>query len=167
MTDGYAAYQTLRDVLARERAGPIVLAHCWAHVRRKFHDAEPTWPQAAEVLELIGKLYAVEAEVAELAGDERRARLGELRRERSKPVVDEIRTWLMNQAALPRSGLGKAVGYALTLWDGLVRFVGRRAHPDRHQPGRARHATASPSVARTTTARSPSAGRASRRSSTR
>ena len=30
---------------------------------------------------------------------------------------------LMNQAALPRSGLGKAVGYALTLWDGLVRFA--------------------------------------------
>lgn len=28
-----------------------------------------------------------------------------------------------HQAALPRSGLGKAVGYALTLWDGLVRFV--------------------------------------------
>jgi len=123
MTDGYAAYQTLRDVLARERAGPIVLAHCWAHVRRKFHDAEPTWPQAAEVLELIGKLYAVEAEVAELAGDERRRRLGELRCERSKPVVDEIKTWLMNQAALPRSGLGKAVGYALALWDGLVRFA--------------------------------------------
>ncbi|MBM4247394.1 MAG: transposase, partial [Deltaproteobacteria bacterium] len=41
----------------------------------------------------------------------------------SKPVVDEIRTWLMNQAVLPRSGLGKAVGYALTLWDGLVRFA--------------------------------------------
>lgn len=123
VTDGYAAYQTLRDVLARERAGPIVLAHCWAHVRRKFHDAEPAWPQAAEVLELIGKLYAVEAEVAELAGDERRRPLAELRRERSKPVVDEIKTWLMSQAALPRSGLGKAIGYAITLWDGLVRFV--------------------------------------------
>jgi len=123
VTDGYAAYQTLRDVLVRERAGPIVLAHCWAHVRRKFHDAEPAWPQAATMLELIGKLYAVEAEVADLDGDGRRARLAELRRERSKPVVDEIRTWLMNQAVLPRSGLGKAVGYALTLWDGLVRFA--------------------------------------------
>ena len=29
----------------------------------------------------------------------------------------------MNPAALPRSGLGKAIGYALSLWDGLVRFV--------------------------------------------
>lgn len=123
VTDGYAAYQTLRDVLARERAGPIALAHCWAHVRRKFHDAEPDWPQAAEMLELIGKLYAVEAEVVDVDGDERRARLAELRRERSKPAVDEIKAWLTNQAALPRSGLGKAIGYALSLWDGLARFV--------------------------------------------
>jgi len=123
VTDGYAAYQTMRDALARERAGPVVLAHCWAHVRRKFHDAEPAWPQATEMLELIGKLYAIEAEVAGLDGNERRARLAELRRERSKPIVDEVKVWLMNQAALPRSGLGKAIGYALSLWDGLVRFV--------------------------------------------
>lgn len=123
VTDGYAAYRTMRDVLARERAGPIVLAHCWAHVRRKFHDAEPAWPQATEMLELIGRLYAVEAEVAGLDRDERRARLAELRRERSKPIVDEIKVWLLNQAALPRSALGKAIGYALTLWYGLVRFV--------------------------------------------
>lgn len=125
VTDGYAAYQSLRDALARERAGPppIVLAHCWAHVRRKFHDAEPAWPEATEMLELIGKLYAIEAEVSELAAEERRTRLAELRLERSKPVVGEVRAWLMNRAALPRSGLGKAVSYTLTLWDGLVRFV--------------------------------------------
>ena len=43
VTDGYAAYQAMRDTLGRERAGPVVLAHCWAHVRRKFHDAEPAW----------------------------------------------------------------------------------------------------------------------------
>ena len=75
------------------------------------------------MLELIGKLYAVEAEVADLDGDARRARLAELRRERSKPIIDEIKTWLTSQAALPRSGIGKAIGYALSLWDGLVRFV--------------------------------------------
>ncbi len=79
-----------------------MLAHCWAHVRRKFHDAEPDWPQAAEMLELIGKLYAVEAEVVDADGDERRARLAELRRERSKPIVDDIKAWLMNQAAMLR-----------------------------------------------------------------
>jgi len=123
VTDGYAAYRAMRDTLGRERAGPVVLAHCWAHVRRKFHDAEPAWPEAGEMLDRIGRLYAVEAEVGGLEGEERRSRLAELRRERSRPVVDEIRAWLEARAPLPRSGLGRAVGYTLSLWDGLVRFV--------------------------------------------
>jgi transposase len=38
--------------------------------------------------------------------------------------VDEIRTWLMKQRALPRSTLGKAIGYTSGLWPGLVRFLG-------------------------------------------
>src|SRR5690606_27580926 len=70
-----------------------------------------------------GRLYGIEAEVVELTGEERQARLAELRRERSKPILDEIQTWLASQAALPRSGLGKAIAYTLSLWDGLARFV--------------------------------------------
>jgi transposase len=50
VADGYGAY----DALAR--AGPsFTLAHCWAHVRRKFVEAEDHYPApCAEVLELIG-----------------------------------------------------------------------------------------------------------------
>src|SRR3989475_706389 len=41
MADGYGAYEALR------RAGPsVTLAHCWAHVRRKFIQAEPHFPEA-------------------------------------------------------------------------------------------------------------------------
>src|SRR2546428_7765158 len=56
LADGYGAY----DALAR--AGPgFTLAHCWAHVRRKFVEAEPHYPApCAEILELIGQLYGVE-----------------------------------------------------------------------------------------------------------
>src|SRR5262245_53786843 len=56
LADGYGAY----DALAR--AGPgFTLAHCWAHVRRKFVEAEPHYPgPCGEVLDLIGQLYAVE-----------------------------------------------------------------------------------------------------------
>ncbi len=56
IADGYGAY----DALAR--AGPgVTLAHCWAHVRRKFVEAEPHYPTpCAEGLALIGQLYAVE-----------------------------------------------------------------------------------------------------------
>ena len=39
-------------------------------------------------------------------------------------MLDEIRTWLMTQRALPRSALGKAIAYTSGLWPGLVRFLG-------------------------------------------
>ena len=56
LADGYGAYD------ASSRAGPrFTLAHCWAHVRRKFVEAEPHYPApCGEVLALIGHLYAVE-----------------------------------------------------------------------------------------------------------
>jgi transposase len=118
--DGYKAY----DTLAREREGSVTLAHCWAHVRRKFVEAEPHYPEAAEMVDRIGQLYAIEAEVKRASPEERLATLAALRAEQSKPVLDEIRTWLMTQRALPRSALGKAIAYTSGLWPGLVRFLG-------------------------------------------
>jgi hypothetical protein len=35
-TDGYAAYQGL--TIPRRNGGAVTLAHCWAHVRRRFYD---------------------------------------------------------------------------------------------------------------------------------
>ena len=118
--DGYKAY----DVLAREREGSdLTLAHCWAHVRRKFVEAEPFYPEAGGVLERIGELYAIDAEAKRASPEERLAVLAALRAKESKPVIDEIRTWLMTQRALPRSVLGKAISYTSGLWPGLVRFL--------------------------------------------
>ena len=126
VADGYGAY----DALAR--AGPgFTLAHCWAHVRRKFVEAEPHYPApCAEILELIGQLYGVEragpgpdpaaSEEARAAARERRA---QLRREQSTPIVAAIRAWAHQQRALPESSLGKATAYMLGLWAGLTRFL--------------------------------------------
>ena len=62
--------------------------------------------------------------VPECVGEQRLARLGAgvllrernrlavLRRERSRPIVDEIRAWLETRAPLPRSGLGRAAASA-------------------------------------------------------
>ncbi len=56
-------------MLAREREGSdLTLAHCWAHVRRKFVEAEPFYPGAGHVLERIGQLYAIDAEAKRPAG---------------------------------------------------------------------------------------------------
>jgi transposase len=126
VADGYGAY----DALAR--AGPgVTLVHCWAHVRRKFVEAEPHYPApCAEVLELIGQLYDVERECprADPAADEpaRTAALGrraQRRHEQSTPIVEAIRVWAHQQPALPESSLGKAIAYMLGLWAGLTRFL--------------------------------------------
>jgi transposase len=126
IADGYGAY----DALAR--AGPgFTLAHCWAHVRRKFVEAEPHYPgPCGEILALIGQLYAVERaapavgpDAPETARAAALARRGQLRREQSVPVVATIRAWAQQQRALPESGLGKALAYMLGLWRGLTRFL--------------------------------------------
>ncbi len=70
-----------------------------------------------------GQLYAIEAEAKRASAEERLARLAALRAKQSKPVIDEIRRWLMTQRALPRSSLGKAIAYTSGLWPGLVRFL--------------------------------------------
>jgi transposase len=135
--DGYKAY----DVLAREREGSdLILAHCWAHVRRKFVEAEPHYPEVSEILDRIGQLYAIDAEAKRASPEERLATLAALRAKRSKPVIDEIRTWLMTQRALPRSSLGKAIAYTGGLWTGLVRFLENPKIPlDRVAVGRKNH----------------------------
>jgi len=126
VADGYAVYAALA------RAGPrFTLAHCWAHARRKFVEAEPHHPApCAEVLDLIGQLYAVERACPGLplgADEAARAEVlrlrATLRAERSAPIVAEIRAWAQRQRVLPESGLGKAITYLLGLWLGLTRFL--------------------------------------------
>jgi transposase len=97
------------------------LAHCWAHVRRKFVDAEDNFPEACkEALDQIRELYRIERE----AGGEI-AKLATLRHDRSKPIVDAIFNWAvaLKPRTLPESGLGKALSYMLGLWPGLTRFL--------------------------------------------
>ncbi|HEX4955428.1 MAG TPA: IS66 family transposase [Thermoanaerobaculia bacterium] len=126
VADGYGAYQALA------RAGPgFTLAHCWAHARRKLVEIEGDFPElTGEILDLIGELYAIERTVpaanAEESEEEAAARLElrtQLRQERSRPVLERIRTWAEAQDELPRSGLGEAVRYLLGLWPGLTRFL--------------------------------------------
>jgi transposase len=127
IADGYGAYEALA------RAGPrFTLAHCWAHVRRKFVEAEPHYPgPCGEVIELIKQLYAVDRAgpgVEALASEEGRAAGLHLRavarREQSIAIVDAIHAWAFQQRALPESSLGKAIAYMLGLWPGLTRFLG-------------------------------------------
>lgn len=95
-----------------------------AHARRKFFEAIPTAKQiATDAVAAIGVLYDVEREAKELGltPEQRKA----LRQERSKPILDQMLPWLKAQksAVLPKSPMGKAIGYALNQWTALNRYL--------------------------------------------
>jgi transposase len=128
MSDGYAVYEALA------RGSPeITPVHCWAHVRRKFIEAESSYPQECQrAIGWIGELYAVERDVPRLPRDappEARAQAQALRRrlraERSRGIIEALRNWAyeLKPATLPQSSLGKALDYMLSLWPGLTRFL--------------------------------------------
>ncbi|RWI72208.1 IS66 family transposase [Mesorhizobium sp.] len=115
--DGYAGFERLAG------KGDVVLAACWAHTRRKFYDvAQATGsPIAQDALRRISALYTIEAEVRGRSPPHRLL----ARRQRSKPVVAELRAWLETQLAQVsgRSTLAEAIRYALARWQGLTRFL--------------------------------------------
>jgi len=125
VSDAYAGYDAL--VKVRKRNGkPLQLAHCWAHVRRKLFEIKESHPQAHKALELIGKLYEIEARAAAAytpGTDEWRAHLLKLRQTESAATLKELWTWRDSLGALPKSGLGRAVAYMDKIRPELSRFL--------------------------------------------
>lgn len=119
--DGYAAYQALAD--PRRAGGPVMLAYCWSHVRRRFYEIAQggNAPIAEAALQRINALYHVEARIRGHAPEQRQA----VRQEQSKPLVDDLRTWLdARLAKVPRRArIAEAIRYALKLWSGLRLFL--------------------------------------------
>jgi hypothetical protein len=119
-SDGYEAYA------AHARMNPqVVWVGCWAHVRRKFVDAQAENPKATRVaLKLIARLYRMERE-----WDETRPRdHAERSRLRQRHFARTLR-WLhalsrtQRERCRPRSLLGEACGYLLSQWAPLSRHL--------------------------------------------
>jgi transposase len=124
LTDGYHAYEQYA------RAIGLTRAQCWTHTRRKFFDAQEVEPNRAHyALDLIGKLYAIEARIRDqaLRGEEKRA----LRQAEAKPMTDQFFTWVEQQfeaqGLLPSSPLTKALAYARERREALEVYL---ADPD-------------------------------------
>jgi transposase len=119
--DAYAGYDRLYE--AGRRPGAIVEAACWAHARRKFFDLARLnkAPIAIEAVARIDALFAIERDINGLPPDER----CQVRRERSRPRVEALGTWLREQHARlsPHSQVAKAIAYSLNAWDALIRFL--------------------------------------------
>jgi transposase len=114
--DAYSGFGHLYE------GGRIREAGCWAHARRAFyelHQANQS-PVAAEALERIGALYAIEAEIRGRPPDERAA----IRQARAGPLLDSLREWLRQTASRvsKKSELAKAIAYVLTRWTAFTRY---------------------------------------------
>ena len=138
VADGYSAYKTLEQ--ARTRAGgeqlgldgasqvlpDYRLAICWMHARRPLFKAEKHSPEVGDALDWIAELYAIESEAkAEAGGDPVRLRQARerLREEKSRVIIERLRTWWEQQRPLPRSGFAKAITFLENHWTGLLRFL--------------------------------------------
>lgn len=119
MCDGYAVYESLSAENSKLR-----IAHCLAHVRRKFLEARDDFPtQADEALEIIGALYGVEAEAQTGPPETLLHRREKLRAEKSKPAMLKLQQWAYAQKVLPQSSIGRAISYMGEVWDGLQVFL--------------------------------------------
>jgi transposase len=124
-TDGYLGYEALG-----EQEG-ILHVGCLAHVRRKFVEVDKAARSgknakggtAHAVLDLIGKLYAIEKKArADALSPER---IKTLRDEESRPILSKIKDLLDQrvQTTPPKSLLGKAIAYALNQWERICRYL--------------------------------------------
>jgi transposase len=114
--DAYAGFDQIYE------AGRVQEAACWAHVRRKFYDLQVAHksPVAAEALERIGAMYAIEKEIKGRSPEERR----EIRNTRSRPLLESLRQWLEETLGKlsRKSDTALAVRYALGRWQALMRY---------------------------------------------
>jgi len=117
-TDGYGGYNEVG------RRKDVTQLACFAHARRKFEKAlSNDKKRASWMLRHIRYLYLVErrARADGLSYEERY----NFRQRHSVRQLEKIRRWLMKNKAevLPKSAIGKAIDYTLSLWNRLIRYV--------------------------------------------
>jgi transposase len=125
-TDGYSGYEKVG------RRPDVILLGCWAHVRRKFVEAEKIGVKNAEYfVMLINLLYRIEHRIAELPVSIADADKLVLRQKRAKRVLDRFFKKLNSTHALPKSTLGKAITYARNHKNILANYLSElRFKPD-------------------------------------
>lgn len=130
LVDDYGGYKALFS----KTASPCTELGCWAHARRKFFDLHQANAStvAYEVLQRIGRLYAVEAEGKHLSTEARK----QLRAEKSLPILQSLHNWLLQTRAQTANGGGtaKAIDYTLKRWQSLIRYAGSGHLPIDNNP---------------------------------
>lgn len=86
LTDGYAAYRTLKN------GGSIINAGCWAHVRRDFAALYKVNrnPHAGMALKMIHGLYSLEKKIRHRSPE----KIRQWRQRYARPQLDTLWSWL-------------------------------------------------------------------------
>ena len=116
--DAYCVY----DGIYTGSNGLITEVGCWAHARNKFADAQNSDPERVLAAKAwVRRLYDVEDEAKELSSAERLR----LRQEKSVPLLEAFRQWLLVQKTqvLPKSPVATAINYVLNQWEALTRYT--------------------------------------------
>lgn len=116
--DKYGAY----EVLAKREN--LTWHPCWAHIRRKFYEAESGDPLLrAHVLRKIRYLYMFEKIALQKSEEDRE----KIRQEKEAPIIDEliekIKGRLIEGKILPKSKLREAMGYFCSLIPHLKNYI--------------------------------------------
>lgn len=117
-TDGYQVYDIFKE------NDDVTVLHCMAHARRKFFEAKDNHAAiAGHALEQIGLLYAIERKAKEqqFTTDE----ILQLRQSQAAPILEALGKWMKETylATLPKSTIGKALGYSIERWPELMKYA--------------------------------------------
>jgi len=119
VSDAYIGY----ELLGSTSQGRIRLAGCYVHARRKFEELHALGPteRTATALGYFQRLFDIEDELRELSDAERHAQ----RQLRSRPVLQEFKSWLDDQLETlrPKHDLRGAISYMTSRWECFERFL--------------------------------------------
>lgn len=130
LLDGYQGYLQTDDYAGYNRVcanNAITQLGCWAHVRRKFIEAQKassakrSTGKADMAVSLIAKLYAIEQSIRATDSETRY----QIRQQESVPQLNKIREWLDKtlHSTLPKGLLGKALSYLDKNWSKLTVYT--------------------------------------------
>ena len=116
-SDGYSVYQALFRNSQR-----VNQLYCMAHIRRKFDEAFTyDKERAGYAVKQIARLYGIEKYIREAVPQLSETQIVEKRMEQATPILHELKAWMLAEypKVLPKSPIGKALAYALNLWDNM------------------------------------------------
>lgn len=117
-TDGYSVYDFFKE------KEDITVLHCMAHARRMFYEAQANDADRADyALKQFASLYTLERTIKEEKLTHEQAL--QLRQQHAAPILQSFGQWMKGQylQTLPKSTIGKALGYSIERWNELSTYV--------------------------------------------